>query len=41
MSLSRALTQLNGAGPGRGAAFLTRALSDIKAALAELATVAR
>ena len=41
MSLSRALTQLSGAGPGRGAAFLTSALSDIKAALAELAAVAR
>jgi hypothetical protein len=41
MSLSRALTQLSGAGPGRGAAFLTSALADIKAALAELAAVAR
>ena len=35
-SLNRALNQLSAAGPGRGAVFLTRALAEIKAALAEL-----
>jgi hypothetical protein len=35
-SLTRALGQLSAAGPGRGSAFLARALDEIKAALAAL-----